>query len=92
MTDLASASASASAAGVVRRLLRFAGPDRPRFLAAVALGMLAVISVVSLLAASAWLISAAARQPPLIYLSLALVAVRAFALGRAGFRNQERLV
>ena len=82
----------APATGVVRRLLAFAAPDRPRFAAAVALGMLAVISVVLLLAASAWLISAAALQPPLIVLSLAIVAVRAFALGRAVFRYLERLV
>ena len=82
----------APAIGVVRRLLAFAAPDRPRFAAAVALGMLAVISVVLLLAASAWLISAAALQPPLIVLSLAIVAVRAFALGRAVFRYLERLV
>ena len=54
--------------------------------------MLAVISVVLLLAASAWLISAAALQPPLLVLSLAIVAVRAFALGRAVFRYLERLV
>ena len=82
----------APATGVVRRLLTFAAPDRPRFAAAVALGMLAVISVVLLLAASAWLISAAALQPPLLVLSLAIVAVRAFALGRAVFRYLERLV
>ena len=44
------------------------------------------------MAASAWLISAAALQPPLLVLSLAIVAVRAFALGRAAFRYLERLV
>jgi thiol reductant ABC exporter CydC subunit len=78
--------------GTVRRLLAFAAPDRARFAAAAALGVLAVISVVALMAASAWLICAAALQPPLLVLSLAIVAVRAFALGRAAFRYLERLV
>ena len=71
------------------------GSPRPtgrRFAAAWALGVLAAVSVVLLMAASAWLISAAALQPPLIVLSLAIVAVRAFALGRAVFRYLERLV
>ena len=81
----------APAAGTVRRLLAFAAPDRARFAAAWALGVLAVVSVVALMAASAWLISAAALQPPLLVLALAIVAVRAFALGRAVFRYLERL-
>lgn len=79
------------AAGTVRRLLAFAAPDRARFAVAWGLGVLAVVSVVALTAASAWLISAAALQPPLLALSLAIVAVRAFALGRAAFRYLERL-
>jgi thiol reductant ABC exporter CydC subunit len=83
---------SAPRRGTIRRLLRLAAPDRGRFAAAWALGVLAAVSVVLLMAASAWLISAAALQPPLIVLSLAIVAVRAFALGRAVFRYLERLV
>jgi thiol reductant ABC exporter CydC subunit len=78
--------------GTVRRLLTFAAPDLPRLAAACALGVLAVLSVVLLMAASAWLISAASLQPPLLVLSLAIVGVRAFALGRAAFRYLERLV
>ncbi len=89
MRELASES---STRGTVRRLLAFAAPDRARFAAAWALGVLAVVSVVALMAASAWLISAASLQPPLIFLSVAIVAVRTFALGRAGFRYLERLV
>jgi hypothetical protein len=76
--------------GTVRRLLAFAAPDRPRFAAAAALGVLAVISVVALMAASAWLICAAALQPPLLVLSLAIVAVRAFALGRDAWSVHRR--
>lgn len=78
--------------GTGRRLLALAAPERGRFAAACALGVLASVSVVALMAASAWLISAAALQPPLVQLSLAIVAVRAFALGRATFRYVERLV
>ncbi len=50
------------------------------------------LSAVSLLAASAWLISRAAEQPPVMYLMIAVVGVRGFALGRAGFRYGERLM
>ena len=50
------------------------------------------ISSVALLASSAWLISRAAEQPSIMYLSLGIVGVRAFALGKAGFRYAERLV
>lgn len=84
--------APARPAGTVRRLLALAAPDRGRFATAWAFGVLAAVSAIALMAASAWLISAAALQPPLVYLSLAIVAVRAFALGRAAFRYVERLV
>ena len=50
------------------------------------------LSAVALLASSAWLISRAAEQPSIMYLSIGIVGVRAFALGRAGFRYAERLV
>ena len=47
---------------------------------------------VALLATSAWLISRAAEMPPVMYLMVAVVGVRAFALGRAGFRYGERVI
>ena len=75
----------------VRRLLALAAPDRGRFAAACGLGVLAVGSAVALAATSAWLISAAARQPPLHTLALAIAAVRTFAIGRGAFRYLERL-
>lgn len=50
------------------------------------------LSAVALLAASAWLISRAAEHPPVMYLMIAVVGVRGFALGRAGFRYGERLL
>lgn len=59
---------------------------------AVFIAVLQGISAVALLASSAWLISRAAQQPPVLYLSIAVVGVRAFAIGRAFFRYLERLV
>lgn len=49
------------------------------------------ISALLLLATSAWLISRAAEHPPIMYLMVAVVGVRAFALGRSGFRYAERI-
>jgi ATP-binding cassette subfamily C protein CydC len=46
---------------------------------------------VALLAVSAWLIVRASEQPPVLYLSAAVVGVRFFALSRAAFRYLERL-
>ncbi len=40
----------------------------------------------------AWLISRAAQQPPVLYLMVAVVAVRAFGIGRGVLRYVERLV
>lgn len=50
------------------------------------------LSTVALMATSAWLISRAAEQPPVLYLMVAVVGVRGFALGRATFRYAERIV
>jgi thiol reductant ABC exporter CydC subunit len=54
--------------------------------------LLAAACSVGLLACGAWLIARAAQQPPIIALSLAVVGVRAFAVGRAALRYVERLV
>ncbi|MBP2634838.1 MAG: putative multidrug export ATP-binding/permease protein [Firmicutes bacterium] len=63
-------------------------------LAAVAcmLGAFTVCANVGLLAASAWLISAAALHPPVSELSVAIVGVRFFGLARAICRYGERYV
>jgi ATP-binding cassette subfamily C protein CydC len=53
--------------------------------------VLEAVSAVALLATSAYLISRAAEQPPIMYLMMAVVGVRAFALGRAAFRYLQRL-
>ena len=72
-------------------VIRLAQPRVRRFLPGVVLGLISALCAVGLLATSAYLITRAAEQPPILYLSAAMVAVRAFALGRAAFRYVERL-
>jgi len=74
-----------------RRILRSALPPAGRLWGAIGLGVLSAGSALALLACSAWLITRASEQPALIYVSMAVVGVRAFALGRAFFRYLERL-
>ena len=81
-----------SPGGVILRLIRFARPARGRLLLAVLFGVLALGSGVGLMATSAWLISRAAQHPPVLMLMVAIVAVRAFGIGRGVFRYVERLV
>ncbi|GAA4783353.1 thiol reductant ABC exporter subunit CydD [Actinomycetospora chlora] len=83
--------AGAGRQGPLRRL-RDAGRGRwPRLAVAVLLGAGALGSAVALTATSAWLISAAALQPPLLTLMVAIVAVRAFGLAKGVLRYLERL-
>ncbi|MEU9025302.1 thiol reductant ABC exporter subunit CydC [Actinomadura sp. NPDC048394] len=77
---------------MILRLIRLARPARARLLLAVLFGVLALGSGVGLMATSAWLISRAAQHPPVLMLMVAIVAVRAFGLGRGVFRYAERLV
>jgi len=72
-------------------MLRSAVPRFSRLAPAILAGIASAGSSVALLACSAWLIARAAEQPPVLYLSLGIVGVRAFALGRAVFRYLERL-
>ncbi|RZS66519.1 ATP-binding cassette subfamily C protein CydC [Agromyces ramosus] len=74
-----------------RAMLRGAVPRFSRLAPSILLGIGSAASSVALLACSAWLIARAAEQPPVLYLSLGIVGVRAFALGRATFRYLERL-
>ena len=92
MTAPAPASASASASVSTAGVLRLAQPGARRFVPGLLLGILASGSAVALLATSAWLITRASEQPPILFLGFAIVGVRAFALGRAFFRYVERLV
>ncbi|GAB3182475.1 hypothetical protein GCM10027060_15330 [Nesterenkonia halophila] len=72
-------------------LLRTATPGWRRMAPGLCFGALSGLCAVLLLAASAYLITRAAEQPPILYLSLVVVGVRAFALARATFRYLERL-
>ncbi len=74
------------------RLWRLAEPSRARLALAALLAFLALASAVGLLVVSAWLISRASEQPPILYLQVAIVGVRAFGISRGVFRYAERLV
>ena len=63
-----------------------------RLLAGWALGLLAQLSAIGLLLTSAWLISRAAEQPPVLYLMVAIVSVRAFGVARSVLHYCERLL
>ncbi|GAA1664656.1 hypothetical protein GCM10009830_07730 [Glycomyces endophyticus] len=56
------------------------------------LGALAQLSALGLLAVSAYLVSRAWEQPPILYLMVAITSVRALGIGRGVFRYAERLV
>jgi thiol reductant ABC exporter CydC subunit len=64
----------------------------PRLALAVLTGFGTLACGIGLLATAAWLISKAAQHPPLLDLSVAVVAVRAFGIGRGVLRYAERLV
>ncbi|OIH96294.1 thiol reductant ABC exporter subunit CydC [Curtobacterium sp. MCBA15_001] len=72
-------------------VLRLALPRGSGWAKAVAAGALSALCAVALLAASGYLITRAAEQPPILYLTLVMVGVRAFALGRATLRYVDRL-
>jgi thiol reductant ABC exporter CydC subunit len=83
---------SSTSIRLTRRLVELAGTGRRQFITACCLGLLAAGSGVGLIACAAWLISAAALQPHLVTLGVAIVGVRAFAIGKATLRYLERLV
>jgi ATP-binding cassette subfamily C protein CydC len=62
------------------------------FKAGLIVAVLQGLSAVALLGVSAWLISRAAEVNSIVYLGLAIVGVRGFAVGRATFRYVERLL
>ena len=73
-------------------LWRFAAGERARLVLAALLGALAAACAVALMATSAWLIARAAGAPPVLYLMVAIVLVRAFGVGRGVLRYAERLI
>lgn len=68
------------------------GPRLPRLLSAIALGACSLGSALALAAVSAWLITRAWQMPPVLDLSVAVVAVRAFGISRGVLGYCERLV
>jgi ATP-binding cassette subfamily C protein CydCD len=75
----------------VRRVAGFGRPALRRLALAALCGAVATAAGVGLMATSAWLLSRAAQHPPILYLLVAVGAVRAFSLVRAGSRYAERL-
>ena len=59
--------------------------------AAVGLGVVALACAIGLAAVAAWLVARAAQMPPVLTLSVAVVSVRAFGIGRGVLRYCERL-
>jgi ATP-binding cassette subfamily C protein CydC len=75
----------------VRRLLALAQPLRPTLALAALTGALTVGCGIALLGASGFLIARASEHPNEVALAVAVVAVRAFGIGRGAFRYVERL-
>ncbi|EON33340.1 ABC-type multidrug transport system, ATPase and permease component [Gordonia terrae C-6] len=73
------------------RALGFLGLRGRPTIAALALGVGGSLSALFLAALSAWLITRAWQMPPVLYLSVAITAVRALGISRGVFRYLERL-
>ena len=91
MSDSRASTSRSTDSAEGRAVLRLAQPPVRRFAPGLAAGVLSAFFAVALLASSAWLVTRAAEQPPIMFLSMAVVGVRAFALGRSAFRYLERL-
>ena len=78
--------------GELRRLLALADAPRRQVALAVLLGALTVSFGVGLMATAGFLISRAAEHPPVLSLTVAIVAVRFFGLARPPARYLHRLV
>ncbi|WP_170133132.1 thiol reductant ABC exporter subunit CydC [Arthrobacter livingstonensis] len=74
------------------RWLRHLPWRSPRFAAGVLVSVLATLSAAALSGISGWLIVWAAAQPPIMYLMVLIVGVRAFGVGRSVLRYSERLL
>jgi ATP-binding cassette subfamily C protein CydCD len=74
------------------RLLAFLKPLKSWVALSALLGFATIASSIGLLGASAYIISAAALQPSIAELQVAIVGVRFFGIARGGFRYLERYV
>jgi ATP-binding cassette subfamily C protein CydCD len=77
---------------IFSRLLRLIAPNTGWIVLSALLGFATVASSVGLAATSAYIISAAALQPSIAVLQVAIVGVRFFGLSRGVFRYLERYV
>lgn len=73
------------------RATKLLGVSPKSVVIAVLAGSAALGSAVGLAAVSAWLIARASQMPPVLFLSVAVVSVRALGISRALFRYLERL-
>ena len=78
--------------GMRKAALELGLPEDGYFKLGLVASVLQGTSAVALLGVSAWLISRAAEVSSIVYLGLAIVGVRGFAVGRAAFRYAERLL
>jgi ATP-binding cassette subfamily C protein/ATP-binding cassette subfamily C protein CydC len=74
------------------RLLRRLRPHWARLLAGALAAASSELAAVALMGTAAWLITRAAEQPPPASVALAIVGVRALALGRGALRYADRLL
>ena len=74
------------------RLMRLARPVWARLVLAALMGIFTAVAAVGLIATSAYLISTASLQPPILTLSVAIVGVRFFGVSRGFFRYLERVI
>jgi len=74
------------------RLLKLVSSFKSQVALSITLGFITIASGIGLMATSAYLISAAALQPSIAELQVAIVGVRFFGISRAVFRYLERLV
>ena len=79
------------AADPLIRALPLLRPRLPRLLLAIGAGVLSLGSALALAAVSAWLITRAWQMPPVLDLSVAVVAVRALGISRGVLHYCERL-
>jgi ATP-binding cassette subfamily C protein CydC len=82
---------TAAARRPLLRLLRLARPLRSQLLLSVVAGAAAIGCGVALLAVSGFLLARASEHPSILAISVAVVAVRAFSIGRGVSRYVERL-
>jgi thiol reductant ABC exporter CydC subunit len=76
----------------LRRLWATGRPAAGRLLLAVVMGAAALGASIGLTATAAWLIARASQAPPVLSLTVAVVAVRFFGIARPVLRYAERLI